>query len=99
MRHQMVSVSRAAGMEPPLDTVFVHLQEAAAFAASCAAANAAFTPTAEQVAWAEKITAAFDEAEATGSASIQVDGYFVDYPIVEKARRTLALTAAIRAAG
>ena len=25
------------------------------------------------------------------SASIQVDGYFVDYPIVEKARRTLAL--------
>jgi citrate lyase subunit beta/citryl-CoA lyase len=118
IRHHMVSISRAAGLEPPLDTVFIHLGETEAFAASCAtvkglgfqgklcihpgqiaAANAAFTPSAEQVAYAEKIVAAFDAAEATGSASIQVEGYFVDYPIVEKARRTLALTAAIAAAG
>ncbi len=114
IRHQMVSVSRAAGLEPPIDTVFIHLQESEAFAASCAtakalgfqgklcihpgqiaAANAAFTPSADQVAYAKTIVAAFDKAEAAGSASIQVDGYFVDYPIVEKARRTLALIAAI----
>jgi len=115
IRHRMVSVSRAAGLEPPLDTVFIHLQESEAFAASCATAkglgfqgklcihpgqiataNAAFTPSAEQVAQAEKIVAAFDAAEAEGSASLQVEGYFVDYPIVEKARRTLATMAAIR---
>ena len=29
----------------------------------------------------------FERAEAEGVASIQVDGYFVDYPIVEKAQR------------
>lgn len=117
IRHQMVSVSRAAGLEPPIDTVFIHLQEGEAFSASCAtarslgfqgklcihpgqvmAANTAFTPSPAQVSYAKKIVAAFDEAEAAGSASIQVDGYFVDYPIVEKARRTLALMAAIDAA-
>ena len=32
---------------------------------------------------------AFAEAEAEGNASITVDGQFVDYPIAEKARRTL----------
>ena len=116
MRHHMVSISRAAGLEPPLDTVFIHLREAEAFAASCAGvralgfqgklcihpgqievANSAFTPSAGQVAYAEKIVEAFEAAEAEGSASIQVEGYFVDYPIVEKARRTLALVAAIEA--
>lgn len=56
--------------------------------------NAVFTPDADAVVHAEKIVAAFDAAEADGSASIQVDGYFVDYPIVEQARRTLALAAA-----
>jgi len=115
MRHRMVSVSRAAELEPPVDTVFIHLQEGEAFAKSCRtaqalgfqgklcihpgqveAANAAFTPSEEEVAYARKIVAAFEEAEAAGSASIQVEGYFVDYPIVEKARRTLALIEAIR---
>ena len=38
-------------------------------------------------------------AEAESSASIQVDDYFVDYPIAEKAQRTLALIAAIEAKG
>ena len=56
--------------------------------------NSVFTPNAEAVAHATKIVAAFDASEADGSASIQVDGYFVDYPIVEQARRTLALAAA-----
>ena len=117
VRHTFVSVSRAAGLEPPVDSVFIHLRESAAFAASCQAvqglgfqgklcihpgqietANAAFTPAADEVAYARKIVTAFDEAEAAGSASIQVEGYFVDYPIVEKARRTLALVEAIEAA-
>ena len=59
--------------------------------------NAVFTPTEAQVAFAEKIVAAFDAAESQGLASIQVDGYFVDYPIVDQARRTLALWRDIQA--
>ena len=51
--------------------------------------NDAFTPGEEEVARAEKIIAAFEEAEAKGSASIVVDGFFVDYPVVDQARRTL----------
>lgn len=113
-RAEVVLASRITDLEPPIDTVFVHIREAEAFTASCsrvrqagfqgklcihpdqiAPANAAFSPTADQTARARKIVAAFAEAEAAGSASIQVDGYFVDYPIVEQARRTLALAEAI----
>ncbi|WP_293945402.1 CoA ester lyase [Sphingomonas sp.] len=53
--------------------------------------NQSFMPSAKEIARAEKIVAAFNAAEGAGSASIQVDGYFVDYPIVEKAQRVLAL--------
>ncbi len=59
--------------------------------------NDVFTPTAEAVAFAEKVVAAFEEAEAAGLASIQVDGYFVDYPIVDQAQRTLDLIRNINA--
>ena len=34
---------------------------------------------------------AFEAAEASGSASIRVEGRFIDYPIVEKAKRVLAI--------
>jgi citrate lyase subunit beta/citryl-CoA lyase len=63
-----------------------------------AAANAAFGPTDAEVARARRIVDAFVEAEAKGLASIQVDGSFVDYPIVARARRVLALAARIAAA-
>ena len=59
--------------------------------------NTIFTPSPEEVARAKKHVEAFTAAEAKGSASIQVDGYFVDYPIIEKAQRTLDLMAAIEA--
>jgi citrate lyase subunit beta/citryl-CoA lyase len=38
---------------------------------------------------AQKIVHAFKAAEAAGSASIQVDGIFVDYPVYRRARRKL----------
>ena len=57
--------------------------------------NAAYSPTDEEAAWARKIISSFDAAEAQGLASIQVDGYFVDYPIVEKAQRIVTLYDAI----
>ena len=110
IRSELVLASRLGGLEPPIDTVFIHIKDHEAFAASCETpralgfqgklcihpdqvdpANAAFTPTKDSVAWSEKIVAAFEKAEKAGVASIQVDGYFVDYPIVEKAQRTVDL--------
>ncbi|MDE0841980.1 MAG: CoA ester lyase [Porticoccaceae bacterium] len=53
-------------------------------------ANQSYMPSAAELAKAVKVIAAFEAAEAEGSASIQVDGYFVDYPIVEKAYAVVA---------
>jgi citrate lyase subunit beta/citryl-CoA lyase len=61
-------------------------------------ANEIFTPSAAELARAQAIVAAFREAEQAGSASIQLDGQFIDYPIVERARRILAAMARITAA-
>jgi citrate lyase subunit beta / citryl-CoA lyase len=52
-------------------------------------ANTAFSPDAAAVAMARRVIEAFDQAEANGLASIQVDGQFIDYPIVQRARRVL----------
>jgi citrate lyase subunit beta/citryl-CoA lyase len=109
-RAQMVLQSRAAGLEAPIDTVWIELREMEAFHASCARgvalgfqgrlcihpdqvpiANAAYSPPEAEVARAHRIVAAFAEAEAAGLASIQVEGRFVDYPIVERAQRVIAL--------
>ena len=49
--------------------------------------NKTFTPSNEEVVWSRRVISEFEKAEAEGVASIQVDGYFVDYPIVEKAQR------------
>ncbi|MEO0670896.1 MAG: CoA ester lyase [Pseudomonadota bacterium] len=53
-------------------------------------AHDVFRPENAELANARRIIAAFDEAEAQGRASIQIDGQFVDYPIVAAARRTIA---------
>ena len=42
--------------------------------------NAAYLPSAEELARAERIVAAFEAAEAKGEAAIQVDGQMIDYP-------------------
>jgi citrate lyase subunit beta/citryl-CoA lyase len=56
--------------------------------------NAAFSPSEQQLSWARRVVAAFDEAEAIGLASIQLDGQFIDYPIVQRARQVVARGAA-----
>jgi citrate lyase subunit beta/citryl-CoA lyase len=61
--------------------------------------NRVFTPSDAEVAFAERVAAAFAQAEKEGSASIQLDGRFIDYPIVYRAQRTLERIAAIRARG
>jgi len=48
--------------------------------------NAAYLPSAAELAGAERIVAAFAAAEARGEAAVQVDGQMVDYPVVFRAR-------------
>jgi citrate lyase subunit beta/citryl-CoA lyase len=62
-------------------------------------ANEAFTPAAEDVARAERIVAAFKQAEARGAAAVEVDGQMVDYPIVYRAQALLDTAHEIAAKG
>jgi citrate lyase subunit beta/citryl-CoA lyase len=48
------------------------------------AVNAAFEPTPDELAWAERVLAAF---EASGGAATAVDGKMIDKPVVDRARR------------
>jgi citrate lyase subunit beta/citryl-CoA lyase len=115
-RARVVTASRAAGIEAPLDTVWVDLQDEEGLEASTrlalglgfqgkmcihpnqiAVVNRVFTPTNAEIDFAERVVAAFAAAEKQGRAAIQLDGKFIDYPIVYRAQRTLDATAAIRA--
>ena len=108
VRSEMVLASRFGKLEPPVDTVFIHIKEHDAFRLSCSnilglgfqgkmcihpdqvpVTNETFTPDPEEVKWSQRVIDEFAKAEKAGIASIQVDGYFVDYPIVEKAQRTV----------
>ena len=51
--------------------------------------NRAYMPTEEEIARAERIVAAFREAEARGAAAIQVDGQMIDYPVAHRAQALL----------
>ena len=115
-RAVIVIASRAAGVDAPLDTVWVDLTDPEGLEASArtalgygfqgkmcihpeqiAVVNRVFTPSDAEVAFANRVTAAFTSAEANGSAAIQLDGKFIDYPIVYRAQRVLQKIAAIRA--
>ncbi|MGA8399260.1 MAG: CoA ester lyase [Stellaceae bacterium] len=115
-RARVVTASRAAGIEAPLDTVWVDLHDEEGLEASTrlaltlgfqgkmcihpnqiAVVNRVFTPTNAEIDFAERVVAAFAQAEKEGSAAIQLDGKFIDYPIVYRAQRTLDAMAAIRA--
>ena len=114
-RSALVIASRAAGLEPPLDTVWVDLRDERGLVRSTRTArqlgfqgkmaihpsqvepiNAVFSPSDAEVAFATRVVDAFTQAEADGLASIQLDGQFIDYPIVESAQRVLAMAAAIK---
>jgi len=57
--------------------------------------NRAFTPSDAEVAKARRIVEAFTAAEASGSSAIQLDGQFIDYPIMYAARRVVETARAI----
>jgi citrate lyase subunit beta/citryl-CoA lyase len=54
-----------------------------------------FTPSEEEILYAKKVIDAFEEAEKAGKAAIQLEGKFIDYPVVEKSRRVVELARAI----
>ncbi|MCG8543215.1 MAG: CoA ester lyase [Alphaproteobacteria bacterium] len=108
VRAEMVLASRVADIEPPIDTVWVHIKDLENLEKSARrvkqlgfqgkmciyppqveVVNQVFTPSDEEVAFARRVIEAFEQAEREGSSSIQLDGYFIDYPIVYKAQRTL----------
>ena len=114
VRSEMVLASRFGKLEPPVDTVFIHIKEHDAFRSSCSnilglgfqgkmcihpdqvpVTNETFTPDPEEVKWSQRIIDEFAKAEKAGIASIQIDGYFVDYPIVEKAQRTVDIATSL----
>lgn len=59
--------------------------------------NAVFSPSAEEIAWASAVTAAFELPENAGKGAIKVDGKMVELLHLDQARRTLAIAGAISA--
>jgi len=107
-RERVVLASRAARVEPPMDSPWFDIKDADGLRGSIersrrmgfqgrmcihpdqiAAVNAGYAPSADEIAHARRVVAAFREAEAKGSAAIQVDGQMVDYPVVREAERLL----------
>jgi len=61
------------------------------------ALNDCFSPSAQEIAHAERVVAAFEEAEARGRASTSLDGWVIDVPVVKRARALLELARRARA--
>jgi citrate lyase subunit beta/citryl-CoA lyase len=57
--------------------------------------NAVFSPNDPEVDYARRVLVAFDEAQARGDGAVAMGGQLLDPPIVERARRTLELNAAL----
>jgi len=57
--------------------------------------NNAFSPSADDIAKARRIVAAFRDAEARGSAAFALDGALVDYAILVQAQRVLDAAARV----
>ena len=61
--------------------------------------NKIFAPTEEELSWAKKIIAIFDESENAGKGAVQIEGRMVERLHVEMAVRTVARASAIAALG
>ncbi|MDP1907950.1 MAG: aldolase/citrate lyase family protein [Hyphomicrobium sp.] len=59
--------------------------------------NEEFGVKSQELEWARKVIAVYEEAKSQGRASIQLDGKMIDIPIVIKAERVLAQAARIEA--
>jgi citrate lyase subunit beta/citryl-CoA lyase len=61
--------------------------------------NRVFSPTPEEVAYARRVVAAFEEAEKQGSAATSLDGKMIDTPVAKRARKLLELAEVIEGWG
>ena len=108
-RSQVLLSARAAGIQHPMEAVFMDFRNLDALRVECELArrlgyigkvaihpaqvpviNDVFTPSREVVAYQRRVLAAFEDAEARGSASIAVDGKMVDYAVARVARIVIA---------
>ncbi len=60
------------------------------------AINEIFSPTAAEIDYCKNVIAAFEAAQLRGEGSIAFGGQLIDLPIVGRARRMLALAAALK---
>jgi citrate lyase subunit beta/citryl-CoA lyase len=58
--------------------------------------NRIYSPDEQEVAFASRVVAAFEAAEAGGTAAIEINGKMIDYPIVAQCRRVLEVAARIK---
>ena len=56
--------------------------------------NACFSPTADEIAWAQRVV---DAAGAADGGAVQVDGKMVDRPVLLKAREILGESVRVKA--
>jgi citrate lyase subunit beta / citryl-CoA lyase len=57
--------------------------------------NEIFSPTAAEIQYARRVVEAFEKSEAEGIGALQLDGKFIDHPVVERSRRIIRLGASI----
>jgi citrate lyase subunit beta / citryl-CoA lyase len=53
--------------------------------------NEIFSPTAEEIEFARRVVEAFEKSESEGVGALQLDGKFIDSPVVERSRRIIRL--------
>ncbi|AOZ03732.1 CoA ester lyase [Cupriavidus sp. USMAHM13] len=106
-RSRLVLASRVARLPPPVDGVTTALTDETVLAddvayarelgfagklcihpSQVAGVQAGFRPSAQQADWARRVI----EATSSGSHAVQVDGKMVDRPVIEQAKRILALS-------
>jgi len=109
-RSRLVAASRAAGINPPLDTVNPNFKDLPALVeetrrvrqlgfqgklvihpAQVKPINEVFTPTPDEIAWAQKLVDIFTRAQNEGAGVIQMDGKMVELPMLRRAQQVLSL--------
>jgi citrate lyase subunit beta/citryl-CoA lyase len=118
-RSSLVVSSRAAGIRPPVDSVYARIQDddglerstrqgkalgffgrGAIHPRQIPIINTVYTPTADEVAWAQTVVSEAARATTLGVGAIQLpNGDFVDIPVIRRAEAILQLAERLRAVG
>ena len=112
---QTALACRAAGIRPPVDTVFFDVTDASGFEVDCRQAqglgfqgkavihpnqiemaNAVFSPTHDEIAYARLVVESFAKAEAEGVGAIRVQGKLIDYAMVKTSQKLLDTARALK---